>query len=509
MDRAVSCTSPAPVRASLLPEPPRVASVRGPTRNQALADVVLHSLFNAPSRAHAALGADPPPGGMIAALYSRLVVAGDFSTLDADQDTLIQSLRESVALAGQPRYRLSNCGIGKALHVACVMWRSRSRSGLDVERLVQAVELCATLIRRQGGILLETCGVIMFHLGELITCEALSDTCAQLICECLEPKFRAEIRRQLHDPVTGAEVAFGLISTLRASEHGLTSEAGARMPRTAADALITTVHMLLDQQPALLMRSPSATLGLVARHGVLYLRQLAAVHGEHADAADKDRQYSAARLVKSCIDEVRSRTDGQAGAAQCHPPGFDPQLRYAPTYYAQWLVCQEPYVQAWLALRTGEAPAQQHSVHPETAAGPKADRPSLRDLDSPLSRLAQALGGLTDQDDPAAWQRREHAVACAEAAIAWVRSNAVHCHVSLQARAQVLLDIDSVFQHLDRANPLDAPRYDVTLEDLRAFMELQTAGLRDASGRTLLGPALQLPSGLRSWQRLLLTQLLA
>lgn len=487
--------------------PPRAAQLP-PSEPRLLAEQVLLALFNAPPCGDFRLGVDPPSGAMIAALYSRMVAGHDVGTLYGDQDVLLQLLRESIALGPtQRRYRLSSCSIGKALNIMCLVWRARARIPPDTARLVALMESCAVLIQRQGSMLLETCGVIMFHLGELITCHALSDHCARLICEVLEPKFRAAVRSRLHEPLTGGEVALGLISTLRASEQRLVAATDAPSQRTAADALLVTMHMLLDRQPQFLRRCESSTLGLIARHAVLYLRQLEAVQGEGADAEDKDRQFRVARLVRTCIEEVRRRPSDSGAEAEQARPGFDCRLRYAPHYYQQWLSRQDPYVQAWLALRLEEG----GHVQAAASAAVSAPRPVPHfdaDRDGPLSRLGGAAAALADGDVVTVRETREHAITCTQHVMSSLQAEGTSLQPDLRARAQMLLDIDTVFQHLDHANPLNAPRYDATLETLRVFMQEQATELVDAGGVPLLGPAVSLPSGLRSWQRLLLSQLL-
>ena len=508
MQPAVSRSS-APSPRSLLPLPPRMISTEEPSPQEVTADLVLQSLFNVPTCADSHLGSDPPPGAMIAALYARVVTSHDVSMLQADLDTLIESLAESVALAGsEPRYRISNCGIGKALHVVCQIWRERSKVAVETERVQHAMALCAALIRRQNSLLLETCGVIMFHLGELITCDAVSDVCQQLICDTLGPKFRAEIRRQLHAPLAGAEVAFGLISTLRASEYRLATDPASAAQRTAADALITTLHMLIDRQPDFMLRCENSTLGLIARHGVLYLRQLAALQEERPDAAYLERQYSAARLVRMCIDEVHSRPVHLLPGERPSPPGFDRHLRYAPAYYGQWLERQEPYVRAWLALRSGEEVAP-----PATDTAPVIDPTPAGVPGDALAQLGETAAAMAQQDGQIPHEALARVVECVEAVIRAVDFGADR--LELGTRARLLLDLDTLYQPLHRATPLwqrahdSQPRYEATLAAMRAFMLAQTAQLVDPTGAPLLGPPVPLWSGLRSWQRLLLTQLLA
>jgi len=507
MEPAVSSASSASRPLTRLPLSPRTTEA-APSDPRGLADLVLHALFNAPSCADSRLGADPPPGAMIAALYSRMVAEQDVGTLYDDQDALLQLLRESIELGPtQRRYRLSSCSIGKALNIMCLVWRARGRTRPDIARLVALMESCTELIRRQDSMLLETCGVIMFHLGDLITCRALSDHCARLICDVLEPQFRSAIRGRLHEPLAGGDVALGLISTLRASEQRLFTAAVAPAQRTAADALITTVHMLLDRQPDFLLRCEVTTLGLIARYAVLYLRQLAAVQRTGPGAAGKDRQFSVARLVRMCIDEVCSRPCDSGAEPGCAQPGFDARLRYAPRYYEQWLSRQEPYVQAWLALRVGDG----EPVRARPAAAATQTRPNPRprtEHDSPLSRLGDAAAALGERGGSTVRETREYAIACVEAVMAALQRDDMSPQLGLRARAQMLFDIDTVFQHLDQANPLSTPRYDTPLEAMRVFMQKQVSDMVDAGGTPLLGPAVPLHSGLRSWQRLLLTQLL-
>ena len=436
-----------------------------PSSHDSVEHRLLLALFNSPMPTRTHVRRDPPPGAMIAALHSRIVKAGDASALDADLDTLLQALREGVALASvasadQP----THCAIGKALHLIREQWRMREEAGMDTTGLVKALELCATLIRQIGWVKLETCGVIMFHLGELLTHAKLSALCEVLIRRTLVPKFRAGIELIQNDQVAAGDVMFGLSSTLRVSEYWLTTPAGAGAARTAADPLVSAMHQLLERLPDMLRQCESGKLGLVARHGSLYLRQLAAVQPVPEDDAARARQLSVARLLKACIDEVNWR-DAQAasGDAALRPEPIDP-LRYAPHYYAEWLSQQSCDDQRQLRLRSFDVPT--------LAADSTVDRWPL--------------------------------IACADRLMSRVQSGGI-C-LDMGARARMLLDMDSLYQQLHLGSPLNAP-HDTALDEIRAFMESQAAQLLDPTGKPLLGPPLPLLAGLHSWQRLLLSQL--
>lgn len=429
-----------------------------PSSHDSVEHRLLLALFNSPMPTRTQVRRDPPPGAMIAALHSRIVKAGDASALDADLDTLLQALREGVALASvasadQP----THCAIGKALHLIREQWRMREEAGMDTTGLVKALELCATLIRQIGWVKLETCGVIMFHLGELLTHAKLSALCEVLIRRTLVPKFRAGVELIRDDPVAAGDVMFGLSSTLRASEYWLTTPAGAGAARTAADALVPAVHRLLDRLPDMLRHCETAKLGLVARHGSLYLRQLAAVQSVAEDDAAPERQVSVARLLKAWMDEVNRRNAQSAS----EPTDL---LRYAPHYYTEWLGQQSCDDQRQLRLRSFDAPTP--------AAAPTVDRWPL--------------------------------IACADRLMSRVQSGGIR--LDMGARARMLLEMDSLYQQLHLDRPLNAA-HDTALDDIRAFMERQAAQLLDPTGKPLLGPALPLLAGLHSWQRLLLTQL--
>ena len=450
------------LRASRGTVPPLMSSAHDSVEHQ-----LLLALFNSPmpNRAHGRT--DPPPGAMVAVLHSRIVKAGDASALDADQDTLLKALREGVALASvassdQP----SHCAIGKALHLIRDLWRMREQAGMDTAGLVNALELCATLIRQMGWVKMETCGVIMFHLGELLTCSQLSAQCEVLIRRTLMPKFRAGIELIQNDPVTAGDVMFGLSSTLRASEYWLTTPAGAGAARTAADTLVAAVHALLKRLPDMLRHCDAGKLGLVARHGSLYLHQLAAVQAVPAEDAALTRQLSVARLLKALIDEVNGRSAQAASGDDALRSEPVDALRYAPHYYTEWLNQQSGDDQRQLRLRSFDVPT--------TAAGSAVDRWPL--------------------------------IACADRLIAHVRSAGIH--LDMGARARMLLDLDALHQQLHLDSPLNAA-HDTALDDIRAFMESQVAQLLDPTGKPLLGPRLPLLAGLHSWQRLLLTQLVS
>lgn len=450
------------LRASRRPVSPLMSSAHDSVEHQ-----LLLALFNSPMPNRAHRRTDPPPGAMVAVLHSRIVKAGDASALDADQDTLLKALREGVALASvassdQP----SHCAIGKALHLIRDLWRMREQAGMDTAGLVNALELCATLIRQMGWVKLETCGVIMFHLGELLTCSQLSAQCEVLIRRTLMPKFRAGIELIQNDPVTAGDVMFGLSSTLRASEYWLTTPAGAGAARTAADTLVAAVHALLKRLPDMLRHCDAGKLGLVARHGSLYLHQLAAVQAVPAEDAALTRQLSVARLLKALIDEVNGRSAQAASGDE--PLRSEPvdALRYAPHYYTEWLNQQSGDDQRQLRLRSFDVPT--------TAAGTAVDRWPL--------------------------------IACADRLIAHVQSAGIH--LDMGARARMLLDLDALHQQLHLDSPLNAA-HDTALDDIRAFMESQVAQLLDPTGKPLLGPRLPLLAGLHSWQRLLLTQLVS
>ncbi|WNH51459.1 hypothetical protein [Stenotrophomonas oahuensis] len=299
----------------------------------------------------------------------------------------------------------------------------------------------------------------MFHLGELLTHSKLSALCEVLIRRTLVPKFRAGIALIQDDPVAAGDVMFGLSSTLRASEHWLKTPAGAGAARTAADALVPVVHQLLERLPDMLRQCESAKLALVARHGSLYLRQLAAVQSVAEDDAAPERQLSVARLLKAWMDEVNRRNAQSASEPTDH-------LRYAPHYYAEWLSQQSYDDQRQLRLRSFDVPT--------SAADATVDRwPLIARADRLMSRVQS--GGI---------------------------------RLDMGARARMLLDMDSLYQQLHLHSPSNAAD-DTALDDIRAFMERQAAQLLDPTGKPLLGPTVPLLAGLHSWQRLLLTQLVS
>jgi hypothetical protein len=511
--------SPSPHR-SASPSPAQASPPSSSVDRAALEQLVLQQLFNA-SRP---LTPSPPPALLpmdtVAALYERLVVRRDFSTVDADQQTLIDALRDcSRHGAVRGAFSLDNCSLGKVLHVLCQVWRERSTRNYDARLLVEATTLCGDLIERKRHFKLETCGVLMFHLGELITYSALQPLCERLICDHLEPRFRAEVRAQLHLPLRGPEVLFGLVSTLRAAEGRVVAGPDGISPRTAADMLVTTVHMLLLRQPDLLTRCNSSTLGLLARHAAHYLLRLSALPAAwRTTSAAEERERAVAQLLRRCIDEVSMPGPRDIDAANgLAAPGLGGHLRHAVPCYLDWLAGQTRSVQTRFALRDAEAaiacvegwtkplPAAAVPSVPEAAPAPvPAGR---RQGATPVTRLArffQAVERLPE-DGRGARRVRDQALAAADALIVSLQLGWTQPALATQVR--VLLGMDTLYRHLDAANPMGSQPYAASLSSLRGFMEAQLSGLRDASGAPLLGPSPPLQAGLHSWQRMLLSQL--
>ncbi len=473
----VGSRSPSPSR--LRPPSSMPAPLPSAVDRVALERLVLNQLFN---------GARPPalsaprPMETVAALYSRLATQRDFSTVIADQQTLIDALRHCSRYGAlRAAFSLDNCSLGKVLHVLCRVWRERSELDFDPGLLVEAATLCGDLIERKAFFKLETCGVIMFHLGELITYPPLRPMCERLICDHLEPRFRAELRSQLHLPLNGPEVVFGLISTLRAAEGRVVAAAGALSPRTAADKLVTTVHMLLLRQPGFLGRCESTTLALLARHAAHYLHRLAALPDAcRASPTANERERSVAQLLRRCIDEVNVPGPRDADLTSGRTRGdCSGHLRHAVPCYLDWLAGQAGLVR--------------------TRFAPRGAEPCPR-----LLRFQRAVEGLAEEGGgPCA--ARDQALAAADALIVSMQLGSARPPLATQVR--VLLSMDTLYRHLEAANPISSQPYTPSLAVLREFMTARLSELVDASGAPLLGPSPPLQAGLHSWQRMLLSQL--
>lgn len=484
MDVAVS-HSPSPPR----PLPPSAAQATASAVSHdraALERLVLEQLFNAPRSLGPSIRSGSRPIETMARLYSRLVTQRDFQTVDEDLQALIDALRESSRHgAMRAAYSLDNCSLGKVLHILCQVWRERSTLTLDAGLLVEAATLCGDLIERRQHFKLETCGVIMFHLGELITCSPLQPMCERLICDHLEPRFRAELRGQLHLPLKGPEALFGLISALRAAEGRVGIGPDGVSPRTAADKLLITVHMLLLRQPGILGRCESATLALLARHAAHYLHRLTLLPADHRTTPlAGERERTVATLLRRCIEEVSAPAPRQIDVASGRSaPAAGGHLRHALSLYSDWLAGQPRPIQARFAL-------------PAAAPG---DR--LSQFVQAVSALPEAANGLS----PARDRALDAALDAAHALIVSLQLGGTR--PPLATRGHLLLHMDTLYRHLEAANPINSQPYGASLAVLREFMSTQLAELVDAAGAPLLGPSPPLQTGLHSWQRLLLSQL--
>lgn len=474
-----------------------------------LAERVLEQLFNGtPWVARPSLEAEHRPAGVVESVFARLVREHNADHVHADLEDLIAALAESQRLGPEEAaYRLSNSMLGKALHVLCHLWRNRSVIHVDLARLTRAVQLCGALIEGQQKFMLETCGVLMFHLGELMTCQSVRTVCECLICDHLEPRFRGAIRQRPPGALTGKEVAFGLVSALRASETRLGSVEGAP-PRTAADRLLGVVNEKLDQEPGLFDPCGPPLLGLMARHGMHYLARLTAIQRRHPETeAGTYPQLNVARLIQRCIDDVHAlearAADAGADAARSI---FGGPLRTAEADYTHWLSRQSPHLQSLIArrvpaTRVASAGAGVSAAPCATARGPATPSPVTRTL-ADFSRLVRRLVEPGREQTSGA---RARAVEQVDALIDAVQEGKTP--LTLAARAQLLLDMDTVYQCLDRANPIHAQTYAVPLASIAVFIAAQQAQLVALDGSPLLGPRIPSSTGLHSWQRTLLMRL--
>lgn len=468
-------------------------------------------ITNAPSNRPAARGVCSAAAETVTVLYARIVAGNNFDTVCEDQAQLCAVLADVSALAPQrAAQQLNNCTLGKALHVLCQIWRHRGTVRYDRQALIEAAHVCGVLIEQRSRFALETCGVIMFHLGELLTIPSLTQRYVALVCDHLAPHFRNELLGRGAGMLTGPDATFGLISALRASEHQLVNEHGVVCEWTAADDLVSSLFLVLQRQPELLEKCESGALGLLARHAMHYLRRLDAVPiGATVAASLQARQRGIAQLVKRCIDEVDTPQPRAADARTLRPPpGFGGHLRDARPCYVAWLARQSCEVQRQLALRgaCGQSNEDPFTVpDTDTAAAITCPEDRTDPRSTPLSRLEDAAAALSREVGMPSRPLGERARVAADDVIDWI--NNVSPPLTARTRARMLLDLDTVYRHAINALPLGGAS-SAEMVGLNGFQQAQLGLLVDAAGKPVLGPALPSPGGLHSWQRMLLGTLL-
>lgn len=472
---------------------------------------------------------------LVSALYQKISKSGDLSTINADLDTLGRLLAGSVsAEESDGQERISNIYLGKALNILCQLVRRRGELDCDGKLLLSAAHRSVQAIRVRQDFTLENLSVIMFHLGELINHPSLQKLCGRAITAHLLPIFEAKLRDLPEHAVTGTCLAFGLVSALRASEHQMVRPLNGVLPRPAADSLLLMVPPLLQAQPDLLVSWESRTLALVAKYGVQYLRRLGQLsRGQGQKVAVETLQLNAAKALKPIIEEARlpSRGIWDQRDGGFHGFGTEKQLKdylaYSTHYYCEWLAKQQAWVQDRLALQEAERgplpdnPHDGRNFAQVVRAGMKAEPvaampvPPLRPLSeeaeawappAELARFSQDAGALFRLNEVADRYDREQAIAATNALIVAIASDRIT--LDSASRVQMLLNMDGVCLRLHLADPFDAPQYGLQLAGMCSFMSSQLGLLVDRTGRPLMGTEVPFDTGLSSWQRTLLAELI-
>ncbi|MFL9582536.1 hypothetical protein [Stenotrophomonas sp. AB1(2024)] len=472
---------------------------------------------------------------IVLALFRNIVKQGDFSTINADLDALSRVLVGSIGFCDTAdEQRISNMCLGKALNILCQLVRRSGELACDSHRLIRATHRCADVLAAREAFTLENVSVIMFHLGELINYPPLQRVSSKVITDHLAPIFEAALRQQPLHTVEAATLALGLVSTLRASEHQLTRPHGLPIPRPAADALLTTLQTLMEAQPDLVTTWETRTLALVSKYGVQYLRRLALLNTRGGRIMPADaQQFTVARVIKPILEEARQPWRGEWDQRQSeyHGMPLEKQLKdyltYSSHYYGCWLNRQAEWVQVRFGLQEAARGPLADNPHDgrafaevaRRAAGmmaPPAGTVSLRRplslevaaLEPPtaLARFSQAAGALWRLDHAADNFDRDEAIVAANALITSIEAGSTPLNTSL--RVQMLLEMDGVCMRLHAADPWDLPRYAWQLSSMRSFLSAQLALLVDANGVPMLGTSVPFESGLSSWQRMLLKELI-
>lgn len=450
------------------------------------------------------------PTETVIALYERIANRGNLQGL-IDQQARLNVVLERAACSNHADARIDDRTLGKALKVLCCVWRSRDRSEIDRAALARAVELCATLILRREQFALETCGVIMFHLGELMTFPPVQLRCAELIYAHLAPRFHRGLLAVERAALSGADATFGLVSTLRASELQLRDDDGALRQCTSADLLVGSLHEVMKTRPDLFQACNSGSLGLLAKHAMHYLHSLAKEEARTGLVTAGVRQKRIALLIKRCIDELNSPGSRPADAAQVKDAvrasaasnRFDDPLGSVPQRYAEWLGKRCPDAPPELAPRAAPMSWAAHAARAATSEASRQDSPQSAQ-GAALSRLGTVASGLSESARSTRAQR-DVALDVADMAMTLVQQS--RFPLSGPDRARMVLDLDTVCRHVALTTPLGTlPGR--SMDALHVFMHEQLACLVDTCGRPLLGPALPSPGGLHSWQRMLLGTLL-
>ncbi|MGH8466487.1 MAG: hypothetical protein ACRER5_20305 [Pseudomonas sp.] len=480
---------------------------------------------------------------IVSALYQKISKDGNLTTINADLDALSRVLAGSIgAEDSDSQSRVSNIYLGKALNILCQLVRRRGELDCDGKLLVDAARCSIQAIRARQDFTLENLSVIMFHLGELINHPTLQSRCGQTITQHLLPIFEAKLQHLPEHAVTGSCLAFGLVSTLRASEHQMVRPLDGVLPRPSADTLLLRVPALLNTQPALLVNWETRTLALVAKYGVQYLRRLGVLgRSPGQKVAVGTLQLNAARALKPIIEEARLSSRGVWDQRNGEFHGFGPEkqlkdyLAYSTHYYCEWLGQQQTWVQEELVLREAERGPLPDNPHdgrnfaevvragikpePSTAMSsaiaatlpPVSPRRPLSDESeawappAELARFSQDAGALLRLNEAADRYDREQAIAATNALIVAIMSDRIT--LDTPARVQMLLDMDGVCMRLHLADPYDAPQYGLQLAGMCGFMSTQLGLLVDRNGRPLMGTEVPFDTGLSSWQRTLLTEL--
>ncbi len=450
------------------------------------------------------------PTETVIALYERIANQDNLQGLIGQQGRLNVVL-ERAACSNHADAKIDDRTLGKALKVLCCIWRSRERSRIDRTALARAVELCATLILRREQFALETCGVIMFHLGELMTFPPVQLRCAELIYAHLAPGFHRGLLAMEPAELTGADATFGLVSILRASELQLRDDDGSLRQCTSADLLVDSLHGIMETLPDLLQTCNSGSLGLLAKHAMHYLHSLAKEEAAAGLATAGVRQRRIALLIKRCIDELNtpdSRTadvvlERDATRASTTSNRFDDPLGSVPQRYAEWMKKRCPDAPPDLAPRAASMSWAAHARRAVTSEESHED--SRRSAQgAALGRLAAVASALSE-DARSTRAQRDVALDVADMAMTLVQQS--RFPLSGADRARMVLDLDTVYRHVALTTPLGTLS-GRSMDALHGFMHEQLACLVDTCGRPLLGPALPSPGGLHSWQRMLLDTLL-
>jgi hypothetical protein len=480
---------------------------------------------------------------LVPALYDKIVRYGDLSTLDADLGTLSHILAGNVSAAdGETSLLISNVHLGKALNILCQLVRKRGHVSCD-STLLQAAACNAILaIRARTDFTLENLSVIMFHLGELINHPKLQEMCSEAITKHLLPIFEATLHQLPEHAVTGACLAFGMVSALRASEQQMVRPLDGVLPRPAVDTLLLTVPALLRQQPGLLVSWETRTLALVAKYGVQYLRRLGQLGRRQGQrVAVETLQLNAARALKPIIEEARLPSRGVWDQRDGEFHGFGPEkqlrdyLAYSTKYYCEWLGKQKEWIQQESALQEaarGPLPDNTHDgrnfaevVRAGVIVAPTASAMWSGDAAFPtlpvavqqadetiawgpateLVNFSIAARELLDLKETADRDDRERAITATNALVVAIVSGRITLDAA--SRVQMLLHMDGVCMRLHLADPFDAPQYEHQMEGMCAFMSSELCQMVDRHGRTLLGDKVGFKTGLSSYQRTLLEEL--